>query len=710
MSFRWDESQSGVPLTSLSATVLDTETTGFDTSNDRVVQIGAVKIVGGHLDEAVSFDCLVDPGIPIPEAASRIHGITDSDVSGAAGFGDAMSAFTSWSGEGLVVGYSVGFDLGVLQAEYRRSGLRWTAPRCLDVRHLLRLLVPSPNVESLEAAAAWLGIPVTDRHNALRDAMLTARLFVAVAPLLRDRGVSTLAQAEQACLDLPDRHEAESRAGWHEVASAKGAVPRSVSAYARIDSYPYRHRVRDVMRTPPIVVEPRERVLSANRSMLRENVSSVFVRSEDGGRADGIVTERDLLRALEASPEDLAGLEISGIASRPLLTVDRNELLYRAMSRMASSNVRHLGVTDGSGALVGVLSSRDLLYQRAADAVSLGDSVDQARNAEELGRIWADLTMVVRGLSAEEVDPRDIAAVISKELGELTRRACQIAERNMIERGRGEPPSAYAMLVLGSGGRGESLLAMDQDNAIVFGETADDLESARWFRELGGSVADILNAVGVSYCTGGVMAKNAEWCLSATRWRDTIGGWLRGAKPEHILNADIFFDGLPVHGTLELGDRVRQEGLELARRSTGFLHLMSMNAADFQVPVGMFGRLQRTDGRVDLKAGGILPIFSTARVLALKYGRAERSTPGRLKAVQEQVGIGGHVVANLVEAHRILMGLVLVQQLRDIEAGVKLSNGIDPAQLSSHQKQDLGWAFDQVRGIPDLVGLPKGLW
>ena len=78
--------------------------------------------------------------------------------------------------------------------------------------------------------------------------------------------------------------------------------------------------------------------------------------------------------------------------------------------------------------------------------------------------------------------------------------------------------------------------------------------------------------------------------------------------------------------------------------------------------------------------------------------------------MQEQVGIGGHVVANLVEAHRILMGLVLIQQLRDIEAGVKLSNGIDPAQLSSHQKQDLRWAFDQVRGIPDLVGLPKGLW
>ena len=75
------------------------------------------------------------------------------------------------------------------------------------------------------------------------------------------------------------------------------------------------------------------------------------------------------------------------------------------------------------------------------------------------------------------------------------------------------------------------------------------------FRELGGSVADILNAVGVSYCAGGVMAKNAEWCLPATRWRDTIEGWLRGAKPEHILNADIFFDGLPVHGALELGDR-----------------------------------------------------------------------------------------------------------------------------------------------------------
>ncbi len=710
MSFRWDDSQSGVPLASLSAIVLDTETTGLDPAADRVVQIGAVKIAGGRIDEAGRFDRLVDPGVPIPEAASRIHGISDSDVSGAAGFGDAMAAFAAWSGEGVVVGYSLGFDLGVLRAEHRRLGLRWTAPRCLDVRHLLRILAPSADAESLEAAAARLEIPVSNRHDAAGDALLTARTFLAAAPLLRERGISTLAEAERACRGLPDRHEVESRAGWHEVAAGEGGAPRSAGAYARLDSYPYRHRVRDVMRAPPVVVEPRERAASANRLMLRENVSSVFVRAEDGGRADGIVTERDLLKALEASPDGLADLELSAVASRPLVTVDRDEFLYRAMNRMSSSNVRHLGVTGDGGALVGALSARDLLYRRAEDAVSLGDGVRRARSTEELGRVWAELTAVARGLSDEDVDARDIAAVISTELGELTRRACEIAERGMVERGRGEPPSAYAMLLLGSGGRGESLLAMDQDNAIVFDADGDRSGAARWFMELGASVADILNAVGVRYCAGGVMAKNPEWCMSAARWREVVGGWLRGAAPEHVLNADIFFDGLPVHGALELGDRLRREGLGLARRSEGFLRLMSMNAADFRVPVGMFGRLRRTAGRVDLKAGGILPVFSTARVLALRHGCAERSTPGRLEAVRERVGVGGHLVANLVEAHRILMGLVLAQQLRDLEAGVRLSNRIDPAQLDGRRKRDLKWAFDQVRGIPDLVGVPKGLW
>jgi DNA polymerase-3 subunit epsilon/CBS domain-containing protein len=90
--------------------------------------------------------------------------------------------------------------------------------------------------------------------------------------------------------------------------------------------------------------------------------------------------------------------------------------------------------------------------------------------------------------------------------------------------------------VLGSGGRGESLLAMDQDNALFFAEGEPGGAEDRWFEALGAHIADILHEVGLPYCKGGVMAKNAPWRGSAKTWRDRIAGWIRRSKPEDLLS------------------------------------------------------------------------------------------------------------------------------------------------------------------------------
>ena len=80
------------------------------------------------------------------------------------------------------------------------------------------------------------------------------------------------------------------------------------------------------------------------------------------------------------------------------------------------------------------------------------------------------------------------------------------------------------MLVLGSGGRGESLLAPDQDNAIVHeGSEADD----PWFKEVAERIADLLDAAGIPYCMGKVMASNAIWRRSLTGWEEEVLRWLR---------------------------------------------------------------------------------------------------------------------------------------------------------------------------------------
>jgi DNA polymerase-3 subunit epsilon/CBS domain-containing protein len=697
------EVSSETPLMSLSAVVVDTETTGLDTRVARIVQIGGVRLSKGRVCELDAYDRLVNPGLPIPTETTKIHHITDAHVADAPAARDVLPHFRDWCGTAIVLGYSIGFDLAVLEAEHGRAGLAWQPPRSLDVRHLVQVLSPPLPDQELDTVARWLGVAIEGRHQALADARAAARMFLALVPKLRAQGIRTLAEAELACRGLAAQRSSEAQAGWHEVEQAGGR--RAPGALARIDSFPYRHRVRDIMNAPALTVPAGMSLRAVLSLLMGEQVSSVFVHGTSADPAWGIVTERDILRAVDKDPDALEK-PADAFAARPLRTVASDEFVYRAIGRMSQGGFRHLGVHGADGALVGAVSARDLLRQRASDAISLGDEIDAAATPQELGLVWAKLAMVARGLAYEEVDARDIAAIVSRELRALTRRACEIAEAEMAARGEGHPPVPYAMMVLGSGGRGESLLAMDQDNAIVFTQGEPGSAQDLWLEALGRRVCDILNMVGVRYCDGGIMAANAQWRMSAARWRTMVGGWIGRSRPQDILHADIFYDARPVHGAMELADALRADALAAAAGSRTFLHLLAHNAADVRTPVGWFGRFRLKEGRMDLKKGGIMPIFSGARVLALQEQNPSYGTPQRLQAAAGLESANTRAIDNLIDAHRILLGAILAQQLRDLEAGIPPSNSVAPKELSAHQRDEIRWALAQVPAIAGLLGDP----
>ena len=688
-----------VPLVALPAIALDTETTGLDPAQDRIVELAAVRIADGAVAATGPFATLVAPGRPIPPVATGIHGLADADVAGAPAFPQAIAGLAAWSGASVVLGWSVGFDLAVLRAEHERHGLAWRPPRSLDVAHLVRLVGPQLPSTSLETAAAWLGIEVAGRHRALADARLAADVYLALLPRLRAKGIVTLAQAERALRGLGHLREGEARAGWDEA-----APPERVADFARIDSFLYRHRVADLMHAPPVTVDPAVPLGDAIARMAAQGIGSLFVVPAGGGDA-GIVTERDVVRALAAGGAAALARPVDGYAQRPLVTLAADEYAYRALGLMTARGFRHLGVTV-DGRLAGALGMRDLLRRRSGDAVLLGEAIEQAATPAALGRVWAALNDVVRALAAEQVDARDIAAIVSRELRALTRRAAELAEAELAAAGQGGPPSPFAVLVLGSGGRGESLLAMDQDNAVVHRDAVPAGAAGGWFEAFGRRLSDILAEAGVAYCKGGVMASNPAWRRDLDGWRREVGSWVARSRPEDVLNCDIFYDMVAVHGDAGLADLLHGEALERAAASPAFLKFLALHAADLDPPVGWFGRLRLTDGRIDLKRHGLMPIFSAARVAALRHRIAARSTPERIAALRPLSVASDRTLDDLVAAHRLLLDLVLRQQLADLAAGVPLSNRVAPAALDDYGRQQLRWALDQVPRIADVLGTP----
>ena len=192
---------------------------------------------------------------------------------------------------------------------------------------------------------------------------------------------------------------------------------------------------------------------------------------------------------------------IGDLMSRPVVAVPPEAFLHVALARMERHGLRHLAVTEsGSGKLLGILSARALLKQRAAAALALGDDIAAAADVGALSAAYGRLPQLARGLLAEGLGASEIAQVISDALADMTARAAALAAAAMEAEGRGPAPAPWAFLVLGSAGRGESLLAADQDNALVHGG-GEDLDP--WFAELGARSADLLNAAGLVYCSGG---------------------------------------------------------------------------------------------------------------------------------------------------------------------------------------------------------------
>ncbi|MGI9336567.1 MAG: DUF294 nucleotidyltransferase-like domain-containing protein [Gammaproteobacteria bacterium] len=694
------------PLTSLPAVVIDTETTGLDADKARVVQIAGVRIRGGIVEGATppsgdAYDRLVNPGIEIPPASTAIHGIADVHVASAPAFAEIAGEFARFMGSDIVIGHTIGYDLTLLRREHERAGLPWCHPSSLDVRMLAQLAAPSLAGYGLEQLCEWLGIEIEGRHSATGDALATARVFVELLPRLRQRNIRTLAEAQAASRELVEK-SVQTVSGVVELAVADDTLQIDATELWRVDSFPYRHRVGEVMSTPPAFVESDTPLRDVMRRLIERNLSSVFVRGTGG--ETGIVTERDVLRVLDREGARALDRLAHEIMSGGLKTVSAQAYVYRAIGRMDRLGLRHLGVHDENGEVVGAVTTRNLLRHRATTAVILGDAIASAPDAPALARAWGRMPVMARTLVDDGVDPRTVASVISSEICNLTRRAAQLCEIRMLEAGRGGPPVPYAVLVLGSAGRGESLLAADQDNAIVYAGGEPGGAEDEWFEAMSVHMADVLDEAGVPYCKGGVMAKNSPWRKSAAGWRETVNLWVRRTQPQDLLNVDIFFDAVPVHGDRALGEAIWRHAYEAGKRSPLFIKLLSELLKDWRSPFTLFGGLN-TDpaGRIDLKRAGLLPLFTGARVLSIKHGIEARSTPERLQGVAD-AGIGSRDDTRAMKsAHRTILGAMLDQQIADAQAGVPLSPKIDPKRLGKAARKALGEALKQVPVIIDHV-------
>jgi DNA polymerase-3 subunit epsilon len=153
----------------------DLETTGIDIDNDRIVQIALIREEPDGTRR--TFETLVNPGRPIPPAATAVHGISDADVADARSFAQIRGEVEAMLQGVDLAGYnSIRFDAPLLQGELRRAGseLDLRGARHLDAMVIFRMMEP----RNLTAAyKKYCGKDLVDAHSALADTEATLEVL-----------------------------------------------------------------------------------------------------------------------------------------------------------------------------------------------------------------------------------------------------------------------------------------------------------------------------------------------------------------------------------------------------------------------------------------------------------------------------------------------------------------------------------------------------
>lgn len=174
--------------------VFDLETTGFSPDKNKIIEIGAVKVVNGAITER--FSTFVNPEVPIPFHIEELTSIKDDMVLDAPKIEEILPEFMEFCKGAIMVAHNAEFDMSFITRNCERQGLP-AEFTIIDTVALARILLPQLNRFKLDTVAKALGVSLDHHHRAVDDAACTAEIFVKFIQMLKDRGMETLDDVNQ---------------------------------------------------------------------------------------------------------------------------------------------------------------------------------------------------------------------------------------------------------------------------------------------------------------------------------------------------------------------------------------------------------------------------------------------------------------------------------------------------------------------------------
>jgi CBS domain-containing protein len=433
---------------------------------------------------------------------------------------------------------------------------------------------------------------------------------------------------------------------------------------------------------------------------MREAGEAAALITDAHGRAARVLTAEDLLERAIFMLEPHQ--PVSAALRRRVPALHEQDRLYRALAEMRRQRRNCLPVVDAAGRPVGLIRLEAVLGSGFDGLLGELDSTVTSESRPPSPDARAAQASLAAALLAAGEPAMEVIALINALNDDIAAAVLRQALAGMAEAGWGGPPVSFAALVMGSAGRGESLLHPDQDNGFILADHADaEHESIdRFFIELAQRFTRGLELAGFPLCEGNVMATNPLWRKALAQWQAQVNAWVHARGNQEIMFTDIFFDFRAIAGPPELAAALRRHVTMAARDNLPFLAQISWLQKNHASSVDLFGQLIARDGAekdaIDLKLRGTKPLVEIVRLLALKNGVEATGTPARLAALAEAGVLADEDAGKLREDVAFLLELLLRHQIELISARSVPDNCVRRESLGRPERERLVQVFRDI--------------
>ena len=446
-------------------------------------------------------------------------------------------------------------------------------------------------------------------------------------------------------------------------------------------------KVQDTLIHEACIVDENTKLIDAIEKSMNFKTSTIIIKNDKNEY--GIITDSLLKVKVLLEGRDLS-IPVKDIAIFPLLTINKDDYLFEALTILVKRNIKRVGVVNNNGEMVGILEQIDILSHFANHTYVIESKIKNAKNIEDLKNASKDFLNIITSLQAKGVKIYHISNLIGQLNTKVYQKLYDLTLPNELR-------DSACLIVMGSEGRNEQIIKTDQDNALIVKDGVDVEQYRPYMQQLTNSLIEL----GYPPCDGNIMVSNPSWCKNFSDFKTSIINWINIPDMKGYLDLAIFMDSFAVAGDKELLITLKDYMFAKAQNDV-FMAYFAKSTTAFETPTAISSFIGKNN-LINIKKAAVFPIVQGIRSLCLKEKIKETTTVKRIKILEDRKIIDKKMAAEIIEAFDIVNTLRLTNHINLINNAKTISNELDTEALGKIERDLLKESFKIVNEFKKFI-------